>query len=492
MQGTEFAHLIGKGQAKNLFFKVPSGGGALKNRLFLVCALVETAVDNKTLSTRLGIKASSPLRLASDDIFDDVLQIPKGSVNPFVLAQESCSEIFLLLDKQFLSCEGLLFHPMSSDFTTCLAPTELTSFLEKAAPGRFLYVDLASSDKIDVPPLKTVAKAAPKETSKAPAKDAPKEMSKTPAKDAPKETLKAPARDAPKIAKESSASPAQGAPQDPGAWYWTYQTAMGWAASAPLPLFSASGAPARSSPNASLRFQFPSSSSASRQVTTSSPVATSLMMSPRCALPHDGASTSSGGYASVQTPAYDGRSLRLGTGGGGSLIAQSVPVPPPSWATGVSTPGPGSSVQTTVIRSAPATEVSKQASDGVRAAQPAISSLIPFLLVADGGLQLKAGDLGPGAPSNQPGCLAKNNRGATKPKKLASLLQSDVSPRYQRTGTKQVRQQRLAKPLPNQAKKTQDSETDRNACTRRLLGGCQRRPTGVHLLGVGRTSKCSI
>lgn len=94
----------------------------------------------------------------------------------------------------------------------------------------------------------------------------------------------------------------------------------------------------------------------------------------------------------------------------------------------------------------------------MRAAQPAISSLIPFLLVADGGLQLKAGDLGPGAPSNQPGCLAKNNRGATKPKKLASLLQSDVSPRYQRTGTKQVRQQRLAKPLPNQAKKTQDSE----------------------------------
>lgn len=237
LKGTEFAHLIGKGQAKNLFFKVPSGGGALKNRLFLVCALVETAVDNKTLSTRMGIKASSPLRLASDDIFDDVLQIPKGSVNPFVLAQESCSEIFLLLDKQFLSCEGLLFHPMSSDFTTCLAPTELTSFLEKAAPGRFLYVDLASSDKIDVPPLKTVAKAAPKETSKAPAtkepskapaKDALKETSKAPAKDMPKETPKAPARDAPKIAKASSVSDAGGAPQDPEAWYWTYQTAMGW------------------------------------------------------------------------------------------------------------------------------------------------------------------------------------------------------------------------------------------------------------------------
>lgn len=232
---------------------------------------------------------------------------------------------------------------------------------------------------------------------------------------------------------------------------------MGGAASAPLPLFSASGVPARSSPNSSLRSQFPSSSSASRQVATPAPVATSLVMSPRCALPHDATSTSSGGYASVQTPAYDGRSLRLGAGGGGSLVAQSVPVPPPSWATGVSTPAAGSPIQTTVIRSAPATEGSKLTSDGVRAAQPTISSLIPFLLVADGGLQLKAGDLGAGAPTNQPG-LAKTNRGATQPKKLASLLQSDVSPRYQRSGTKQVRQQRLAKPLPNQAKKTQDSE----------------------------------
>merc|ERR1719183_2431198 len=131
IKGTAFEKYIGNGQAKNLFFKVPSGGGPLKNQLFLVCALVETTVDNKVLSGRLGIKPSAPLRFATEDIFDNVLKIPQGSVNPFVMAQESCSDVTLLLDKKFLQCERLLFHPMQCDYTTAIAPGELTTFLEK-------------------------------------------------------------------------------------------------------------------------------------------------------------------------------------------------------------------------------------------------------------------------------------------------------------------------------------------------------------------------
>merc|ERR1711879_885381 len=136
------------------------GGGPLKNRLFLVCALVETDVDNKLLSARLGIKTSAPLRLAADDLFTDVLQIPKGSVNPFVMTQPSCNEVTLLLDKKFLQCERLLFHPMQSDFTTALAPDQLTAFLEHVAPSRFLYVDLASKESIKLPDPKSIPKAA--------------------------------------------------------------------------------------------------------------------------------------------------------------------------------------------------------------------------------------------------------------------------------------------------------------------------------------------
>lgn len=172
IKGTTFERYVGKGQAKNLFFKVPSGGGPLKNKLFLVCALVETEVDNKELSSRLGIKPSAPLRLAADDIFDNVLQIPRGSVNPFVMAQSSCDEVTLLLDKQFLQCERVLFHPMQSDFTTALTPEQLTTFLEHSAPGRYAYVDMGSGEKIVLPSAgaaatKAAPEAAPKDVPKA-------------------------------------------------------------------------------------------------------------------------------------------------------------------------------------------------------------------------------------------------------------------------------------------------------------------------------------
>merc|ERR1719191_562798 len=76
LKSTSLAKYVGNGQAKNLFFKVPSGGGPLKNRLFLACALIDTDVDVKQLSTRLGVKASAPLRLAAPEIFEQVLQVP--------------------------------------------------------------------------------------------------------------------------------------------------------------------------------------------------------------------------------------------------------------------------------------------------------------------------------------------------------------------------------------------------------------------------------
>mmetsp|Transcript_57390 Transcript_57390/g.136410 ORF Transcript_57390/g.136410 Transcript_57390/m.136410 type:complete len:256 (-) Transcript_57390:44-811(-) len=151
IRGTPFEKFIGKGQAKNLFFRVPSGGGPLKNRLFLVCALFDTVVEPKALSSRLGIKASAPLRFAPDEVFDNILQIPKGSVNPFVMAQESCKEVTLLLDDQFKSCEKLIFHPMQSDFSTALSPDQLVAFLDQAAPANYAFVDLSASTPIAAP-----------------------------------------------------------------------------------------------------------------------------------------------------------------------------------------------------------------------------------------------------------------------------------------------------------------------------------------------------
>lgn len=161
IRGTAFEKYIGKGQAKNLFLKVPSGGGPLKNRLFLVCALVETVVEPKTLSSRLGIKASAPLRLAPDDIYDKTLQIPKGSVNPFVMAMSSTAEITLILDHNFKACDRLLFHPMQSDYSTALSAGELDKFLDNCCGGRYMYVNFSEKGTINAPDL-AAAPAAPK------------------------------------------------------------------------------------------------------------------------------------------------------------------------------------------------------------------------------------------------------------------------------------------------------------------------------------------
>jgi len=151
LRGTAFAKYVGRGQAKNLFFKVPSAGGPLKNRLFLVCALVETAVDNKALSARLGVKPSAPLRLGDAELMYSVLGLPRGSVNPFAMAQPSCSGVTLLLDSKFLQCERLLFHPMQCDFSTALAPDQLDAFLDRVAPSRYAYVDFDSGDPVALP-----------------------------------------------------------------------------------------------------------------------------------------------------------------------------------------------------------------------------------------------------------------------------------------------------------------------------------------------------
>lgn len=170
IKGTAFEKYIGNGQAKNLFFKVPSGGGKLKGRLFLVCALVETVVDAKKLSARLGIKPSAPLRFAADEVFDQVLQCPQGSVNPFVMAQSSCDEVTLLLDEGFRACERLLFHPMQNDYSTALTAEQLAAFLERAAPGRYAFVDLASDAPLDIAKMLSAgapAAAAPPKPQKA-------------------------------------------------------------------------------------------------------------------------------------------------------------------------------------------------------------------------------------------------------------------------------------------------------------------------------------
>lgn len=180
-----------EGLAKNLFFKAPSGAGKMKNRLFLVSALVDTEVNVKTLSTRLGLKASAPLRFANEKVFAETLQVPLGSVTPFCMANESANEIVMLLDEKFKSSPQLGFHPMTNEATTILNPDQFQVFLDETCSNRVRWVDFNSSDALDVPDVGTAEPAVPaakKEAKKEPKKKAgkaeePKKESETTAEE---------------------------------------------------------------------------------------------------------------------------------------------------------------------------------------------------------------------------------------------------------------------------------------------------------------------
>lgn len=154
LKGLEFSNKDKYVQAKNLFLKVPSKGGALKDRLFLICASVDTDIDPKKVSVRLGIKANSPLRLASEELFDQTLCIPRGSVNPFVMANGTTQKanVYLLLDKKgFQQNKMVLFHPMRNDYTTSISREDLEKFLEKTCgKGKFQFVDFSTDEAISL------------------------------------------------------------------------------------------------------------------------------------------------------------------------------------------------------------------------------------------------------------------------------------------------------------------------------------------------------
>ena len=69
--------------------------------------------------------------LASVSPTSCVEPLSTGSVNPFVLAQQSCSEVFLLLDKQFQSCEGgceMCFYRVLSMQWQCFLKLSCSTF----------------------------------------------------------------------------------------------------------------------------------------------------------------------------------------------------------------------------------------------------------------------------------------------------------------------------------------------------------------------------
>ncbi|CAH8383155.1 unnamed protein product [Eruca vesicaria subsp. sativa] len=132
--------------SKNLFFKDK------KHRYYIISAMVDTKVDIKVLSQRLGL-GKGGIRMAPEEALSELLQVSLGCVTPFAVVNESSRDVSLLLDHKFKNQTRCIFHPLSNDVSISLTTSGLDKFLQSI--GREpVYVDLEANPVVgkDQPP----------------------------------------------------------------------------------------------------------------------------------------------------------------------------------------------------------------------------------------------------------------------------------------------------------------------------------------------------
>ncbi|MCZ7642927.1 MAG: prolyl-tRNA synthetase associated domain-containing protein [Pseudorhodoplanes sp.] len=110
------------GHTKNLFLKDK------KDRLFLVVALEEAAIDLKSLHRVLG--ASGRFSFGSAELLRAVLGVEPGSVTPFSAINDTEGRVTVVLDAAMMAHETLNYHPLVNTMTTAIARADLARFLE--------------------------------------------------------------------------------------------------------------------------------------------------------------------------------------------------------------------------------------------------------------------------------------------------------------------------------------------------------------------------
>ena len=109
--------------AKNLLLKDKN------NKLYLIVALDSTKIDIKVLSVRLGLGKKQP-RMASPQVLDRVLQVPKGCLSPLALCRPQARDVVCLIDAKLASAdEKILFHPLRNDRSVGLSFSGLQAYL---------------------------------------------------------------------------------------------------------------------------------------------------------------------------------------------------------------------------------------------------------------------------------------------------------------------------------------------------------------------------
>jgi Ala-tRNA(Pro) deacylase len=120
-EGEEIKAKLAGGHTKNLFLK------DAKDRLWLITALAETAIDLKGLPARIG---SARLSFGSAALMGEVLGVEPGSVTPFALMNDARRRVTLIVDAALLRADPLNFHPLVNTGTTQVSKAGFLTFLQ--------------------------------------------------------------------------------------------------------------------------------------------------------------------------------------------------------------------------------------------------------------------------------------------------------------------------------------------------------------------------
>ncbi|MDR3375295.1 MAG: YbaK/EbsC family protein [Ancalomicrobiaceae bacterium] len=130
------------GHSKNLLLKDK------KDRLFLVVAEGDAAIDLKSIHEKIG--GSGRVTFAKPDVMLELLGVTPGSVTPFGLINDTEPRITVVLDEVMMRHDILNFHPLENTATTSVAAGDLIKFLR--ATGHEPLVVPVSNGKVVIEP----------------------------------------------------------------------------------------------------------------------------------------------------------------------------------------------------------------------------------------------------------------------------------------------------------------------------------------------------
>jgi Ala-tRNA(Pro) deacylase len=139
-EGREIKAALPGGHTKNLFLK------DAKDRLWLISALGETAIDLKRLPAVIG---AARLSFGSPELMAETLGVTPGSVTAFGLINDVRRRVTFVLDAALAGADPVNFHPLTNAATTAVSRTGFLAFL--AALGvEPIVVDFAADPPVVV------------------------------------------------------------------------------------------------------------------------------------------------------------------------------------------------------------------------------------------------------------------------------------------------------------------------------------------------------